>query len=102
MAGKPGPILNEKVQNIKVYIIHREFLMLRRKKITFTENSLTEFSVCNTCNTAASVRHHSFHNLKFTCMYQVSKHLPPLSPPLNFIVLGMRDGMLKTPEFLTP
>lgn len=71
------------------------------KKNTFTGNSLTKFSVCNTCNTAATVRKHNFHNLKFTCMYQASKYLPLLSPPLNFTVRGMRGRMLKTPEFLT-
>lgn len=51
----------------------------RGGKNAFTGNSLTKFSVFNTCNIVATVRRHSFQNLELTCMYQVSKYLPPLS-----------------------
>lgn len=67
----------------------------------FTGNSLTKFSVCDTHNAAAAtVRYHNFHNLSDMHVpdFQVSSSSPSLQ--LNFVVCGMRDGMIKTSEFL--
>lgn len=69
--------------------------MLRgeEKPPTFTGNSLREFSVGNTCNTAAAVRHHSSHRLNLhTCASSPS-------PPLDLLCVVGGTGCSKPHSF---